>query len=63
MIIKKKKLPKEPPIPCKLIHINNTNGEDWDCEYGTGILCEDCIINGGEIDPRTDKKYKGKKIR
>jgi hypothetical protein len=37
-------------IPCGLIK-DSING-DYDCSYGTGITCDECICNGGKKDPR-----------
>ena len=43
-----------PSIPC-LGYKDEWNG-DFDCEYGSGITCEECICNGGNVDPRNDEE-------
>ena len=38
-------------IPC----LGYSDGRgDYDCEYGSGITCEECICNGGNKDPREE---------
>ena len=44
------------PVPCGLRRIDSIDyGTDYDCDYGGGMDCDACIINGGHIDPRTGK--------
>lgn len=31
---------------------NNSDGEDFECGYGVGFTCEQCKVNGGDLDPR-----------
>ena len=40
-------------IPCKGYEVSNIDGGYSDCGYGTGIFCEDCLVTGGNCDPRT----------
>ena len=53
------------PIPCKGIQTPGVYGNDYDCNYthAGSIACESCIVNGGEYDPRTGKKYYKRKAR
>ena len=48
------------PIPCLGFQNNGPDNYDYDCEYYPGFFCEDCILNGGNYDPRTGKKFIGK---
>ena len=50
---KKKKI-----ISCRIYKIWTDYGYEYDCEYKTDIICEDCICNGGKFDPRTGKVIK-----
>ncbi len=47
-------LAKEPPIPCLGRWIRSIEGDDYDCDYPYPPFCEDCIVNGGSIDPREE---------
>ena len=52
---------KPSPIPC--LGTRDYWGE-FDCDYDNAgsIGCDDCVVNGGAMDPRTGKRYrKGKK--
>lgn len=51
---------KEALINC--LGFRDYNG-DYDCGYRPSVECEQCIINGGNLDPRTGKKYKGKNLK
>lgn len=55
----KKSLPETSPIPCKGYEINTPDQHEFDCryKYAGHIICEDCIVNGGRMDPRTGKRY------
>jgi hypothetical protein len=50
----RRELSKEPPIPCKGVAIDNIDGGYYDCEYPFPTHCEDCIVNGGDVDPRKE---------
>lgn len=52
-----------PPIPCLGRWIHTTNGSDFDCDYPRAgkIGCGDCIVNGGEFDPRTGRRVRRKR--
>lgn len=56
-------LANEPPIPCLLREQNDTNGHDYDCDYehAGSVDCDNCIVNGGALDPRTGKRYRKQK--
>jgi len=44
-----------PSISCEVEY--DAYGNDYDCGYGSGISCENCVCNGGNIDPRTNEKF------
>ena len=54
-------------LPCLGYRIYSPNGDDCDCEYPSGCLCEDCICNFGEcnghIDPRTNHPVSDKILK
>jgi|GEM_PF-5961530 hypothetical protein len=41
-------------IPCLLEEQNDTNAHDFSCGYGSGITCDECIVNDGNKDPRIE---------
>lgn len=41
-------------IPCLLEKCSNPDSGDCNCGYGTVINCEDCVCNGGGLDPRLE---------
>lgn len=45
------------PIPCLGFKIHTSDAHEYDCEYEHAPICEDCIVNGGNIDPRTGKRF------
>lgn len=47
-----------PPIPCRGYEINTPDQHEYDCAYEHvgDIDCGECIVNGGDMDPRTGKK-------
>jgi hypothetical protein len=53
----------KPKIACLFRDINNTDGHDYDCDYEFAgeIGCDDCLAVGGDLDPRTGKKWQAKK--
>lgn len=56
-------LKKEPPIPCKLVTYNSIDyGYDYSCEYEPDFFCDDCIVNGGPMDPRTNKRWRKPRV-
>ena len=52
------RVPKS-PIPCMLYESNTTDGREYDCEYeySGSVDCDNCIVNGGSLDPRTGKEF------
>ncbi len=52
------------PVPCLGTSYDTDAGREFDCEYehAGGFGCEDCIVNGGAMDPRTGKKAHPKRI-
>jgi len=44
-------------FPCLGYHIHSIDGDDFDCEYefAGDIDCDECMINGGDCDPRYPK--------
>jgi hypothetical protein len=54
-------LSRPPPIPCLGRWSHTVDGSDFDCEYdhAGGFGCEDCIVNGGNLDPRTGRRWRG----
>jgi hypothetical protein len=52
--------PEKPSlIPCKGEWIHTVDGSDFDCSYKHSgeFGCEDCVVNGGHMDPRTGKRF------
>ena len=52
----------KPTIPCAGYCRHTWEEDDWDCayKYAGEITCDDCIANGadgGDMDPRTGKKF------
>ena len=41
-------------IPCLGYWSHTINGSDFDCEYEHAghFGCEDCVVNGGDMNPR-----------
>ena len=36
------------------------DGNEYDCKYSkVDFECDDCIVNGGCMSPRTGKKFRG----
>lgn len=58
----KETVEKDRPIPCLGRWVHTIDGSDYDCDYENagGFGCEDCIVNGGRMDPRTGKKFASK---
>lgn len=56
-------LEKPSPIPCLGYEIHTSDAHEYDCryEYAGAFGCEDCIVNGGRMDPRTGKKTRRKR--
>lgn len=53
-----KKLP--PPFPCAGYSCGEGGVEfEFDCDYPYAgkVDCSDCVLNGGQRDPRTGKRY------
>jgi hypothetical protein len=46
------------PISCAGYWTHNMDGSEFDCEYEHAgeVLCENCVVNGGRMDPRTGKR-------
>jgi len=46
--------PKTGPkaIPCLGEWYHSTEGSEYDCNYTDPPTCEDCFVNGGNVDPR-----------
>lgn len=44
-----------PPLACGGRHCREG---DFDCDYGGSISCDDCCVNGGVMDPRTDRRFR-----
>ena len=57
------KLAKPSPVPCKGYVTHTPDASEYDCDYATGIACDDCIVNGGKLDPRTGKAYRKRKAK
>jgi len=53
---------EEPPIPCAGRRVNTTDGDDFDCDYehAGSVTCDQCVVNGGRLDPRTGRKFRRK---
>jgi hypothetical protein len=49
-----------PLIGCKIREIWTDAGTEYDCDYPYGVDCGECILNGGEHDPRTGRKFVGR---
>lgn len=49
---------KKPPIPCLGYEINTPDAHEYDCQYEHAPACENCIVNGGRVDPRTGRLYR-----
>lgn len=43
------------PISCEGFQ---SHDGDYDCNYGGSIDCGDCCVNGGVLDPRTDRRFR-----
>jgi len=54
--------PPKSPIPCKGTRESTTDGVEYDCDYehAGDVDCQQCICGGGDLDPRTGKKYRHK---
>ncbi len=52
------------PVPCLGSSYDTDAGRESDCghEHAGGFNCEDCILTGGVMDPRTGKKANAKRI-
>ena len=46
-------------IKCGGYWSHSFDGSEFDCEYKTGIYCDDCIINGGHLSPVSGKEFRG----
>ena len=44
--------------PCESYSSWTDYGYEYDCGYQCEVECGNCICAGGNIDPRTDKKFK-----
>jgi len=42
-------------VPCLGEWTYNSDSHDFDCGYGASFSCEDCLCNGGKLDPRVDE--------
>lgn len=43
-------------VPCKGYTIDSINfGRDFDCGYSPEFGCEECVVNGGDRDPRQEE--------
>lgn len=47
---------KEPPIPCLGHWTHTIDGSEHACGYDVDFVCEDCVVNGGRRDPRTEQE-------
>lgn len=36
---------------------------EFDCNYEPDCICEKCVVNGGCVDPLTNKTFKGLKTK
>lgn len=47
-----------PPFPCAGYSCGE-RGVEFDCDYPYAgkVDCSDCVLNGGQRDPRTGKRY------
>jgi hypothetical protein len=48
----KKKRRKRIPICLGTWSVPTTDGQEFECGYGVGFTCEQCKVNGGDLDPR-----------
>ena len=57
-------LKKKPAIPCLGSWSHAVDGSEYNCEYKYAgkFGCEDCLVNGGDKDPRTGKSYRRHRI-
>lgn len=44
------------PIPCLGYEIHTPDAHEYDCRYRYSIECDECIVNGGDMDPRTGRR-------
>jgi len=51
------------PIPCLGFKIHTPDVYEYDCKYAKAPSCEECVVNGGDIDPRTGKRFIDKQLK
>lgn len=51
------------PIPCLGFEIHTPDIHEYDCKYAKAPCCEECVVNGGDIDPRTGKRFIDKQLK
>ena len=46
------------PIPCLGYEIHTPDMHEYDCRYphADKVDCGECVVNGGDMDPRTGRK-------